>query len=114
MSSAIDTISKYRKEHQYSAHQQSAGLVLNSTALKTIMDIDHDEDLKTTFLTLAKLCKSVIGVRLQPNQKAQIVEFIQERTSARTLAIGDGTNDEPMIRMANVGVGIAGLEGTAA
>jgi len=54
------------------------------------------------------------GVRLQPNQKAQIVKFIAARTGARTLAIGDGTNDEPMIRAANVGVGIAGLEGTAA
>jgi len=114
MQSAIETISKFRLENKY--NKQNAGLVLNSTALKTIMDLDqqHDQDLQSLFLTLAKECKSVIGVRLQPNQKAQIVEFIAEQTGARTLAIGDGTNDEPMIRAANVGVGIAGLEGTAA
>ena len=114
MTSAIATITKYRQDNKYS--KQSAGLVINSIALKTIMDIDNnnDQDLQSLFLDLAKLCKSVIGVRLQPNQKAQIIEFIQERTSARTLAIGDGTNDEPMIKTANVGVGIAGLEGTAA
>merc|ERR1719361_2567473 len=114
MTLSIDTIKKYRQENQYS--QQSAGLVINSTALKTIMDVanQNDQDLKSLFLELAQLCKSVIGVRLQPNQKAQIIEFIQERLGVRTLAIGDGTNDEPMIRTANVGVGIAGLEGTAA
>jgi P-type E1-E2 ATPase len=33
---------------------------------------------------------------------------------ALTLAIGDGANDEAMILEANVGVGITGLEGTAA
>ena len=95
---------------------QSAGLVINSRALKTIMDEEdeHDADLKPIFLELAQLCKSVIGVRMQPNQKAQIIEFIQSELKVRTLAIGDGTNDEPMIRTAHVGIGVAGLEGTAA
>eukprot|EP01083_Nonionella_stella_P269913 913574_1 len=115
MRDAVDKITSYKSENEY-LPQQAAGLVMNSRALKTIMDVDkqHDEDLQGLLLRLAGLCKSVIGVRLQPNQKAQIIEFIQHYTGARTLAVGDGTNDEPMIRTANVGVGIAGLEGTAA
>ena len=81
---------------------QSAGLVINNIALKTIMSSNNDRDLKNSFLELA-----------QPNQKAQIIEFIQSRTGSVSLAIGDRTNDEPIIRMVHVGVGIAGLEGTA-
>jgi P-type E1-E2 ATPase len=37
----------------------------------------------------------------------QVREF-KNRSSAVTLAIGDGNNDEQMILEANVGVGIAG------
>lgn len=54
---------------------------------------------------------------LLPNdtiQKASIVREIKERKRAMTLAIGDGANDEAMILEADVGVGISGLEGTAA
>merc|ERR1719242_2458153 len=113
-----DAIAKIDSEHrgEYGANQP-AGLVINSRALKAIMDEEEqepDRDLKAIFLQLAQRCKSVIGVRMQPNQKAQVIEFIQSRLGVRTLAIGDGTNDEPMIRPANVGVGITGLEGTAA
>lgn len=35
-------------------------------------------------------------------------------TGSVTLAIGDGANDVAMIQKANVGVGIAGLEGLQA
>merc|ERR1719242_109129 len=115
MNDAIEQIDKEQRG-DYGANQP-AGLVINSRALKTIMDEEEqepDRDLKSIFLKLAQRCKSVIGVRMQPNQKAQVIEFIQSRLGVRTLAIGDGTNDEPMIRTANVGVGITGLEGTAA
>ena len=118
MTAAIAKIEETLRQHREygGGGQQSAGLVINSRALHTIMDEEaaHDAELKSIFLELAQLCKSVIGVRMQPNQKAQIIEFIQSRLRVRTLAIGDGTNDEPMIRTANVGVGIAGVEGTAA
>jgi magnesium-transporting ATPase (P-type) len=57
----------------------------------------------------------MIACRLTPAQKAKLVEESQLRApDALTLAIGDGNNDEPMIRQANVGVGIAGKEGSAA
>lgn len=43
-----------------------------------------------------------------------MVEEIQKRRGVVALAVGDGANDEAMIRRADIGVGIAGLEGTAA
>eukprot|EP00466_Bigelowiella_natans_P013751 jgi/Bigna1/56260/estExt_Genewise1Plus.C_900001 len=70
--------------------------------------------LKEQFFELASKCKSVIACRCTPSQKAWIVEEMRERTGAVTLAIGDGGNDEPMIKKANVGVGIFGEEGSAA
>lgn len=47
--------------------------------------------------------------------KKRMVTEIQARvTGALTLAIGDGANDTDMITAAHIGVGIAGVEGTAA
>lgn len=44
----------------------------------------------------------------------QVVELLTRETGSVTLAIGDGANDVAMIQKANVGVGIAGLEGLQA
>lgn len=68
--------------------------------------------LRETFFELASMAKSVICCRLTPAQKGKIVQEFSKRHV--TLAIGDGGNDELMIKRASVGVGIAGLEGTAA
>lgn len=57
---------------------------------------------------------AVLGCRLSPMQKAEMVETIQNNVKTITLAIGDGANDVSMITSAHVGVGIAGLEGLAA
>jgi magnesium-transporting ATPase (P-type) len=70
--------------------------------------------LRTDFFDLAAKMKSVICCRLTPFQKAKIVQEIKARQKVITLAIGDGANDEAMILEADVGVGITGLEGTAA
>ena len=42
------------------------------------------------------------------------VTEIKTRNNAVTLAIGDGNNDEQMIIEADIGVGIAGVEGSGA
>ena len=79
---------------------------------------DHDFSepeallLRETFFELASMAKSVICCRLTPAQKGKIVQEFSKRHV--TLAIGDGGNDELMIKRASIGVGIAGLEGTAA
>ncbi len=104
-----------------------AGLVVTSAALAIVLESD---DLKRRFWEVASKCRSVVGCRMQPNQKALVVELVKHlagknvctvRTApcplalARAtdpldpgwqLAIGDGANDEQMIRVADVGVGI--------
>ncbi len=67
-----------------------------------------------SFLAVACYCKAVVGCRMQPNQKARVVQLVKEYAKVITLAIGDGANDEQMIREADVGVGIRGVEGTTA
>jgi magnesium-transporting ATPase (P-type) len=82
---------------------------------------DEQNPSKTTllseFLELALACESVIACRLEPKEKADMLEVVKVKTRASggsILAIGDGNNDTPMIKTADIGVGIQGVEGTSA
>ncbi|CAK4656690.1 hypothetical protein LEN26_000892 [Aphanomyces euteiches] len=67
------------------------------------------------FVELAQRCKVVLACRVSPAQKAALVALVKERVAtSRTLAIGDGANDVPMIQEAHIGVGISGQEGLQA
>jgi len=88
------------------------GLVITGDTVEAIFN--DDKETQDKFIKFALNCHSVVACRLQPSQKARIVQAIKDSTGAITLAIGDGANDEAMIKIANVGVGISGLEGTAA
>ena len=58
--------------------------------------------------------KSVVCARVSPFQKGEIVSLCRNNRVVKTLAIGDGANDVPMIQKAHVGVGIYGKEGLQA
>ncbi|KAM9215412.1 phospholipid-transporting ATPase IK [Leptosomus discolor] len=66
------------------------------------------------FVDLATSCQAVICCRVTPKQKALIVQLVKKHKNAITLAIGDGANDVNMIKTADIGVGISGLEGIQA
>jgi phospholipid-transporting ATPase len=68
------------------------------------------------FISLLLRCSSVVVCRSTKDQKAQMVSLIQKvvKNQVLVLAIGDGANDVPMIKKADVGVGIAGKEGRQA
>ncbi|NXA05938.1 AT8B3 ATPase, partial [Sapayoa aenigma] len=66
------------------------------------------------FVDLATSCQAVICCRVTPKQKALIVQLVKKHKNATTLAIGDGANDVNMIKTADIGVGISGLEGLQA
>lgn len=70
-----------------------------------------ETDIRSNFLKLTLLCKSVICCRVSPLQKAKVVLLVKENTKSVTLAIGDGANDVAMIQAAAIGVGILGEEG---
>ena len=78
----------------------------------TLSKIDSHKDMKELFISAADRSTVVLACRVSPKQKADIVNMIRDKHPHKTtLAIGDGANDVNMITAANVGVGIAGLEG---
>ena len=97
-------------------------LVIDGVALEVIF---HDsihlpnsnvgENNKLELLKIASRCKAVVACRVSPQQKALMVTLVKENNpSVKTLSIGDGANDVPMIMAANIGVGISGQEGLQA
>ncbi|XP_041879279.1 phospholipid-transporting ATPase IK isoform X2 [Corvus kubaryi] len=66
------------------------------------------------FVELATSCQAMICCRVTPKQKALMVQLVKKHKKAITLAIGDGANDVNMIKTADIGVGISGLEGLQA
>ncbi|KAI1819696.1 phospholipid-translocating P-type ATPase domain-containing protein [Xylaria intraflava] len=85
-------------------------LVIDGSTLKWVLD----ERLKQKFLLLCKQCASVLCCRVSPAQKAAVVSMVKTGLDVMTLSIGDGANDVAMIQEADVGVGIAGVEGRQA
>lgn len=66
-------------------------------------------------LELTKRCSAVVGCRVSPDQKREMVALIRNNIpGVRTLAVGDGANDVAMIKEAHIGVGIKGEEGLQA
>ena len=72
-----------------------------------------DEKKRKQFHQVAIQCDAVVCARVSPSQKAEIAALVRHGGLV-TLAIGDGGNDVAMIQTANVGVGIAGKEGSQA
>ncbi|KAF0699074.1 Aste57867_10347 [Aphanomyces stellatus] len=94
---------------------QDLAIVIDGASLTLILDDEADNIDALHFLRVALLCRVVIACRCSPSQKAQLVDLVQKNCDdARTLAIGDGANDVPMICAAHVGIGIAGEEGRQA
>ncbi|NXG80053.1 AT8B3 ATPase, partial [Baryphthengus martii] len=74
----------------------------------------EQESLEKAFVDLATSCQAVICCRVTPKQKALVVQLVKKHKAAVTLAIGDGANDVNMIKTADIGVAISGLEGMQA
>jgi len=80
-----------------------------------VADLDTCKKLKEKLLEFAQRCKAVVGCRVSPDQKREMVDLIKTGVGGvRTLAIGDGANDVAMIQEAHIGVGIKGEEGLQA
>ena len=86
------------------------GLVIDGPSLNFVLDKKNSN----LFIELTQYCSSVLCCRVTPIQKAVVVKCVKHKLKALTMAVGDGANDVVMIKTANVGVGISGLEGTQA
>lgn len=85
-------------------------LVADGRSLHYAMKYAKDE-----LARLCKQCSCVLGCRLSPLQKAEVVDMVKKsEESPITAAIGDGANDVSMIQEAHVGIGISGREGKQA
>lgn len=100
-----------KKNHQ--PPQPTNALVIDGDALKLVLQGDNGAS-QRKFLLLCKQMKSVLCCRVSPAQKAQVVRMVKDGLDVMTLSIGDGANDVAMIQQADVGVGIAGVEGRQA
>lgn len=83
------------------------GIVKNDSLVLEVTDIEamSDEELKS------KLPKIVVIARSNPTAKMRVVKLLQE-LNASVVVTGDGINDAPALKAADVGVamGIAGTE----
>eukprot|EP01039_Chlorochromonas_danica_P007893 gene7893-8706_t len=87
-------------------------LVIDGPSLTMAM---ADVDVKALFLELSMRCKAVVGCRVSPGQKKEMVHLVKVGVpDVRSLAVGDGANDIAMIQEAHIGVGIKGEEGVQA
>lgn len=108
ISGSDEDLALAKKNHEPPA--PTHGLVVDGFTLRWALD----DQLKQKFLLLCKQCRSVLCCRVSPAQKASVVAMVKSGLDVMTLSIGDGANDVAMIQEADVGVGIAGLEGRQA
>lgn len=108
MTGSEEELAAAKKDHN--PPPPTHALVIDGDALKLVLH----EDLKMKFLLLCKQCKAVLCCRVSPSQKAAVCQMVKLGLDVMTLSIGDGANDVAMIQEADVGVGIAGVEGRQA
>ncbi len=60
------------------------GLVITSRAFSRIQ---KDPELISQFWTISNKCKSVVGCRMQPNQKAEVVNLVKKNAPPNTTTV---------------------------
>lgn len=102
-------ITQHRRDQKLTELARDNAVIVAGDSL---IKISKNERVKEEFLQLALAAKVVVGCRVSPKQKAEIVMMVKGKMkNSTTLSIGDGANDVNMIAAAHVGIGISGLEG---
>lgn len=90
-------------------------LIIDGPSLIEVMKDNSKNGLKQCLLEFSQHCQAVVGCRVSPDQKREMVRLVKNGVpGVRTLSVGDGANDVAMIQEAHVGVGIKGEEGLQA
>jgi phospholipid-transporting ATPase len=106
----LDSVQQLIYEGISTAEKEECALVIDGKAFAHALENELGDEVAK----LGGLCKAVVCCRSTPIQKEQMVQLIKSKLPVRTLAIGDGANDVPMIQKAHVGVGVKGNEGMQA
>lgn len=96
------------------AARAGEAVVIAGHVLAQIISDEHGED---ALAAAVERCPTAVVCRASPLQKAAVASIARGAAAAVSctcLAIGDGANDVGMLRVAHVGVGIAGAEGRRA
>ncbi|EFO61672.1 Phospholipid-transporting ATPase IIB, putative [Giardia lamblia P15] len=73
-----------------------------------------DAETRELFASIASKAETVLCCRCTPTQKALVAGLISVYTGGKSLGIGDGANDVPLIETCSVGIGLRGKEGNQA
>ncbi|KFV17448.1 putative phospholipid-transporting ATPase IK, partial [Tauraco erythrolophus] len=117
LSSSGEALCSRRLSQQHpeaSRHKKRALIISGDFLVRATGSPEQGSLVEKAFVDLATSCQAVICCRVTPKQKALIVQLVKKHKKAITLAIGDGANDVNMIKTADIGVGISGLEGMQA
>ncbi|KAL0229330.1 hypothetical protein GEMRC1_013948 [Eukaryota sp. GEM-RC1] len=98
-----------RKLDQFKAIARRSCLIIDGGSLAICMESFPEE-----FVRVAAQAPAVVCCRCSPQQKADVVRLVKQFKGKRTLSIGDGQNDVPMLMAADFGIGIEGKEGKQA
>ena len=114
-------VDRYNKSVETNKERRRGILVESDILRKILPDQEHTSikyyghPISRLFLDLSLNSQAVVCCRVAPKQKALVVRMVKSNiVGAITLSIGDGANDVPMLKEADVGVGIFGEEGTQA
>jgi len=90
-------------------------LIIDGPSLLIALADTGSNGVRELLLSFSRYCKVVVGCRVSPDQKREMVNLVKEGVpGVRTLSVGDGANDVAMIQEAHIGVGIKGEEGMQA
>eukprot|EP00658_Telonema_sp_P-2_P000523 TRINITY_DN10199_c0_g1_i2.p1 TRINITY_DN10199_c0_g1~~TRINITY_DN10199_c0_g1_i2.p1 ORF type:complete len:1014 (-),score=219.56 TRINITY_DN10199_c0_g1_i2:128-3037(-) len=84
------------------------------TARQMMQLLKQREEWQREFTTYCGNLKAVVCCRVSPKQKAEVTRLVKVNLGKTTLGVGDGANDVGMIKAADVGIGVQGVEGTQA
>ena len=86
---------------------QNMCIIVDGVTLEYILD--NYECAKILFI-LSYCSQSVLFCRVSPRQKAKVIKLIKLNGNWISLAIGDGSNDVPMLMESHIGVGLINIE----
>eukprot|EP00477_Mikrocytos_mackini_P001498 GAHX01001611.1.p1 GENE.GAHX01001611.1~~GAHX01001611.1.p1 ORF type:complete len:1200 (-),score=219.20 GAHX01001611.1:28-3627(-) len=119
MYSKLETLLESATENEKSTVVVMTGTILDLIFPENVKNLEQGvkdilSETQTLFYRISKLSYSIICCRASPKQKEKLVKLIQKKTKKVVMSIGDGANDVPMIKRADIGIGLMGLEGTEA